>query len=70
MVFGKESSSIQGKIVKLKQNLICKSLGMYAVLCTKCDSNYVRQTKNSFSNRWTSHRSTWNKLKSKFKKED
>ena len=56
MVFDKEFLTIQGKIVKLK------SFGTYAALCTNCDSNYVGQTKNSFSNRWTAHRATWNKL--------
>ena len=70
MVLDKEFLTIQGKTVKLKPNLNCKSFGIYAALCTNCDKNYVGQTKNSFSNRWTAHRGTWKKLKSKFNTED
>ena len=70
MVLDKEVLTIQGKTIKLKSNLNCKSFGIYVAVCTNCDSNYVGQTKNSFSNRWTAHRANWNKLKSKFKEED
>ena len=70
MVLDEEFLTIHGKRVKLKPNWNCKSFGLYAALCTNCDNKYVGQTKNSFSNRWTAHRATWKKLKSKFNTED
>ena len=37
--------TIQYKAVKLRPNLNCKSFGIYAAVCTRCDSNYMGQTK-------------------------
>ena len=65
-----ESTSFQGRTVKLKPNLTCKSFGVYAALCTKCNSSLVGQTKINFSSKWTSHWSNWNKLKLQFNIED
>ena len=31
--------------------------------CQNCNVQYVRQTKNEFSVRWTAHRLNWNKFK-------
>ena len=66
MVFDKEILNLKGKTINLKQNLNCKSYGIYAAICRKCNSNYVGQTINSFSTRWTAHRFCWNKSKSDF----
>ena len=54
----------------MKPNLNCKSYGIYAAICTKCNSNYVGQTKNSFSTRWTAHIYSWNRSKSNFNPND
>ena len=48
----------------------CKSYGIYVALCTSCDSNYIGQTKNSFSIRWSAYRANWKKLKTKFNVKD
>ena len=61
MMLDEEFVTIQDKKIKLKSNLNCKSSGIYVALCTNCDSNYVGQTKNSFSIRWSAHRAIWNK---------
>ena len=70
MVLDKEMLTIYGKTLQLKTNLNCKSYDIYVAVCTKCDSSYVGQTKNSFSNRWTAHRFNWNRSKSNFNPED
>ena len=54
----------------MKPNLNCKSYGIYVAICTKCNSNYVGQTKNSFSAKLTAHRFNWNRSKSNFKPKD
>ena len=59
----KEILTIQGKTVQLKPNLNCKTYGIYVAVCTRCDSSYVGQTKNSFSKRRTAHRFKWNRSK-------
>ena len=66
MVFDKEILTMQGKTKKLKPNLNCESFDVYVAICTRCDSNYVGQTKNSSSTRWTAHRLNLKRLKSKF----
>ena len=33
----------------------------YLCSCVTCHEQYVRQTKNKFSPRWSSHRSNWNR---------
>ena len=48
--------------IKLKKKLNCRNYGIYAAECRLCPNYYVGQTKNKFSKRWTTHRSTWNKL--------
>ena len=70
MVIDKKFVTIQDKKVKLKSNLNCKSSGIYVALCTNCDSNYVGQTKNSFSIRWSAHRANLKKIKTKFNIKD
>ena len=70
MVFDKEMLAVQGKTIKLRLNLNCKSNGIYVSLRTKCNNNYVGQTKNSFSTRWTAHRFCWNRSKSDFYPKD
>ena len=47
----------------LKQKLNCKNYGIYVAECKNCDMQYVGQTINKFSVRWTAHRSNWNKFK-------
>ena len=66
MVLDKEFVTIQDIKIKLKSILNCKSSGIYVALCTNCDSNYVCQTKNSFSIRCSAHRANWKRLKTKF----
>ena len=66
MVLDKDFVTIQYKKIKLKSNLNSKSSGIYVALCTSCKSNYVGQTKTSFSIRWSAHRTNWKKLKTKF----
>ena len=51
-----------GKKIHLKQNLNCKSYGIYAARCKKCSDFYVGQTKNYFSQRWNTHRCNWKKM--------
>ena len=52
----------EGKTILLSNNLNCKSFGIYAGQCKKCNDIYVGQTKNSFNTRWNQHRSIWNKM--------
>ena len=70
MVFDKEILTIKGKTIILKPNLNCNSYGIYVAICTRCDSNYVEQTKNSFSTRWAANRFNWNRSKSNFNPKD
>ena len=69
-VFDKEILTIQGKTIKLKPNLNFKSYGIYVAICTRCNSNYVGKTKNSFTTRWTAHRFNWKWSKSNFSQKD
>jgi len=56
-------SQIMGKnkTFSLNQKLTCANHGIYVGTCVICDEQYVRQTKNKFSTRWSSHRSNWNR---------
>jgi len=38
----------------LNQNLTCANFGIYAATCVICHEQYVGQTKNKFSKRWSS----------------
>ena len=49
---------------KLKQRLTCANYGIYVATCVLCGEQYVGQTKNKFSVRWTAHRSHWAKKQS------
>jgi len=35
--------------------------GIYVATCVMCHEQYVGQTSNKFSKRWSAHRSNWNK---------
>ena len=70
MVLDKKNLTIQGKTIKLKPNLNSKSYGFYVGICLRCDSNCEGKTKNSFSNRLTSHRFNCNRSKSNCNKKD
>ena len=64
----KETTEVQrmdGKVIKLKQNLNCRDYGVYAAQCMCCGDFYVGQTITSFHERWNGHRKTW---KENFKK--
>ena len=50
------------KYLNLKQNLNCKNYEIYVPECKNCDMQYVGQTINKFSVRWTAHKSNWNKF--------
>ena len=49
------------KTFKLNQSLICADFGIYVATCVICHEQYVGQTSNKFSKRWSAHRSKWNK---------
>ena len=55
-----EISNNKGKTFKLRQNLNCTNYGIYAAQCRICSEFYVGQSKNRFSIRCNSHRSSWN----------
>jgi len=52
-------SQIMGKIktFPLNQKLTCANHGIYVATCVICHEQYVGQTNNKFSMRWSSHRS-------------
>ena len=43
----------------LRQRLSCTNYGVYVATCCICHEQYVGQTKNRFSVRWTAHRNSW-----------
>jgi len=47
----------KNKTFPLNQKLTCANHGFYVATCVICDEQYVGQTKNKFSMRWSSHRS-------------
>ena len=49
------------KTFKLNQSLTCADFGIYVATCVICHEQYVDQTSNKFSKRWSAHRSNWNK---------
>ena len=49
------------KTFKLNQRLTCADFGIYVATCVICHEQYVGQTSNKFSKRWSAHRSNWNK---------
>ena len=49
------------KTFKLNQSLTCANFGIYVATCVICHEQYFGQTSNKFSNRWSAHRSNWNK---------
>jgi len=49
------------KTFKLNQSLTCANFGIDIATCVICHEQYVGQTSNKFSKRWSAHRSNWNK---------
>jgi len=49
------------KTFKLNQSLTCADFGIYVATCVICHEQYVGQTSNKFSKRWSAHGSNWNK---------
>ena len=49
------------KTLKLNLSLTCADCGIYVATCVICHEQYVGQTSNKFSKRWSAHRSNWNK---------
>ena len=49
------------KTFGLNQSLTCADFGIYVATCVTCQEQYVGQTSNKFSKRWSAHRSDWNK---------
>ena len=49
------------KTFKLNQSLTCADFGIYVAICVICHEQYIGQTSNKFSQRWSAHRSNWNK---------
>ena len=52
---------------KLNQSLTCADFDIYVATCVICHAQYVGQTSNKFSKRWSAHRSNWNKQDCKTK---
>ena len=48
------------KTFKLNQSLTCADFGIYVATCVICHEQYVSQTSNTFSKRWSALR-YWNK---------
>ena len=61
-------SQIMGKnkTFPLNQKLTCANHGIYVATCAICHEQYVGQTKNKFSMRWSSHHSKWNRPNCEF----
>ena len=51
--------SSSGRTFSLKQNLTCIDYGIHVATCKLFSEQYVEQTVNKFSKRWTTHRSQW-----------
>ena len=49
------------KTFKLNQSLTCADFGIFVATFVICHEQYVGQTSNKFSKRWSAHRSNWNK---------
>jgi len=49
------------KSFPLNQNLTRANYGVYMATCVTCNEQYVGQTTNKVSTRWSSHRSNWSK---------
>ena len=49
------------KTFPLNQKLTWADYGIYVATCVICHEQYVAQTKNKFSKRWSAHRSSWNR---------
>ena len=49
------------KTFKLNQSLTCADFGIYVATCVMCHEQYVVQTSNKISKRWSAHRGNWNK---------
>ena len=49
------------KTFPLNQKLTWADYGIYVATCVICHEQYVAQTKNKFSKRWSAHRSNWNR---------
>ena len=48
------------KTFKLNQSLTCADFGIYVATCVICHEQYVGQTSNKISKRWSAHCSNWN----------
>jgi len=66
--YGKHSKSMvlrvsqimsKTKTFLLNQNLTCANYGIHVATSVLCHEQYVGQTKNKFSMRWSAHRSSW-----------
>jgi len=49
------------KTFKLNQSLTYADFGIYVKTYAICHEQFVGQTSNKFSKRWSAHRSNWNK---------
>jgi len=49
------------KTFKLNQSLTCADFVIYVATCVICHEQYVGQTSNKFSKRWSAHNNNWNK---------
>jgi len=47
--------------IELTQRLSCANYGIYVATCLLCKEQYVGQTKNKFSVRWTARWNNWHK---------
>ena len=60
-----EITSPSGTTYKIHHLIKCKDYGIYVATCRRCPAQYVGQTVKTFSERWNTHRSTWNRGSSK-----
>ena len=57
-----KTTTKDGKIIWIKEQLNCRNYGIYQANCRICMKSYVGQTKTTFTKRWTQHRSKWKQL--------
>ena len=68
--YGKQKKSMVPRVSQLmsiietfplNQSLTCADYGIYVAACVLCHEQYVGQTKNKFSKKWSAHSNNWNR---------
>ena len=63
MIQHTEGITCKTKCLNLKLKLNCENYGIYMTECKSCNMQYIRQTENIFSVKWSAHRTNWSKFK-------